>query len=197
MNAQVCGWWMLLLPVFLFFITFAREENWKGALQGYISLSIPIVQVLSFLADPPNLGFLFFVVWLVYIVLPTSRNYIAYKKWRRIPMYNDVRKEGFWSKDIPQPIGLIIGGVLLIEGTWILRWRLGLAILWIWSTLHITALLNRKFKPLAVITLNYLPIVSSISLIFQCPSWPAFTYAGSLLVAWAWIMKQDMNSDVK
>lgn len=196
MKPQVCGWWMLLLPVFLFLFPFAKMRNWRGAVQEYINLSIPIVQVLSFLADPPNLEIPFLVVWLVYIVLPTSRNYIAYKKWARIPMYDDVKKEGFWGKDVPRPAALIIGGLLLIEGAWLLRWRWGLVVLWVWGILHITALLNQKLKFLAVATLNYLPIASSISLIFQCPSGPAFTYAGSLLIVWSWIMKQGMGDNI-
>jgi len=191
MNSQVCGWWMLSLSIFLFLVPFAKVRNWRRAVQEYLILSVPIVQVLSFLADPPNPTIPFFIIWLVFVVFPTSRDYAAYKKWARIPMYDDVREGGFWSKDVPQPVALVIGGLLLIEGAWLLRWRWGLVVLWVWGILHLTTLLNQKLRPLAVATLDYLPLVLSISLVLQCPSWPTLTYSGSFLLLWAWIMKQD------
>lgn len=145
------------LPVFLFLVPFAKVRNWRRAVQDYIALSVPIVQVLSFLADPPNPAVPFFIIWLVFVVFPTSRNYIAYEKWARIPMYDDLTKDGIRRKDVPRPIAVAIGGSILIEVAWFLHPRWGLIVLWIWAMLHFTALLNRKLRPLAVFTLEYLP----------------------------------------
>ena len=184
MNFQICGWWMLSLPVFLFLVPFAKVRNWRRAVQDYIALSVPIVQVLSFLADPPNPAVPFFIIWLVFVVFPTSRNYMAYKNWKRIPMYDDLTKDGIRRKDAPRPIAVAIGGSILIEVAWFLHPRWGLIVLWIWAMLHFTALLNRKLRPMAVFTLEYLPPVLAISLVLQCPSWFAIIYVGSFLIAW-------------
>ncbi|WP_297503412.1 hypothetical protein [Thermococcus sp.] len=190
MNFQICGWWMLSLQVFLFLVLFSKTRSLRKSVQSYIILSIPILEIIIFFANPPDSVVIFFIIWLVFVVFPTSRNYIAYEKWARIPMYDDLTKDGIRRKDVPRPIVVVIGGSILIEVAWFLHPRWGLIVLWIWAMLHFTALLNRRLRPLAVFTLEYLPPVLAISLVLQCPSWFAIIYVGSFLIPWVWIMKQ-------
>jgi len=128
MISEFCGWQVILFVFFLFMAFLIKERDWSQAVSDYVILSIPVIQVLAFLANPPRVSTLpvLFIAWLIILVFPTSRDYWVYTRWNRIPMYENINGRSLWKKGVPIPLLIIIGGILVLEGMWFLlgRWSL-------------------------------------------------------------------------
>lgn len=193
MISEVCGWQVLLLMVFTFSISFIWNKSWRNVVGSYIIISIPILQSLAFLANPPEVSGIpvLFIAWLIFVVFPTSRDFWVYINWRRITWYDEIKshKGSFWYKEIPLPI--LIGMMIIAAyiGFIIFESRYSLVLLWLWATIHFAAVLNRRLKPLALFTINYLPLVSATVYMYQCGSYFSVIYGGSVLVSWLSVVK--------
>lgn len=191
MSLGTCGWGVILFAFFLFLAFIIKEREWYRALMNYLAVSIPVVQVLAFLANPPHVSAVpvLFILWLIILVFPTSRDYWVYTRRKGIPMYEAMDGMSLWRKDIPLPILIIVGGGLTLEGAWFLSERWGLVILWLWGVAYFFAVLNRKLEKFAIFVLEFLPLISVTVYVIQCRSAPSIVYGGSILLAWIFIAK--------
>jgi len=199
MPLETCGLWVITFAFSLFLTFVIKERELYNALINYIAMSVPIVQVLAFLANPPHVSALpvLFIVWLIILVFPTSRDYWVYTQRNSIPMYEAMDGRSLWRKDIPLPILIIVGGGLALEGAWFLSERWGLVLLWLWGVAYFFAILNRKLEKFAIFVLKFLPLISATVYVIQCRSPPSIVYGGSILLAWIFTTKGNVPGGIK
>lgn len=197
MISEVCGWWVIPFAFFFFLVFLIREQDWSQATSDYVILSIPVIQILAFLANPPRVSAVpvLFIAWLVILVFPTSRDYWIYTRWKRIPMYENVNERSLWRKGVPIPLLIIIGGILALEGAWFLSGRWSLVLLWLWGVAHLIAIMNRKLKWFTIFTIRYLPLISVVVYMIQCGNCPSIIYGASILVSWIWLLLSNSNNN--
>jgi len=199
MPLETCGLWVIPFAFSLFLTFVIKERELYKALINYIVTSVPVVQVLAFLANPPHVSALpvLFIVWLIILVFPTSRDYWVYTQRNSIPMYETLDGKSLWRKDIPFPILIIVGGGLALEGAWFLSERWGLVLLWLWGVAYFFAILNRKLEKFAIFVLKFLPLISATVYVIQCRSPPSIVYGGSILLAWIFITRGNVPGGIK
>jgi len=199
MSLETCGWWTIPFAFFLFLTSVIKERELHKALINYIIISIPVVQVLAFLTNPPHVSavLVLFIVWLIIVVFPTSRDYWVYTQRNTIPMYDAMDGRSLWRKDLPLPILIIVGGGLALEGAWFLSERWGLALLWLWGVAYFFAILNRKLEKFAIFVLRFLPLISATVYVIQCRSPPSIVYGGSILLAWIFVTGGNISGGLE
>ena len=191
MISEVCGWWIIPFAFFLFLVFLIKERDWSQVTSDYVILSIPVIQVLAFLANPPRVSALpvLFIAWLIILVFPTSRDYWVYTRWSRIPMYENMNERSLWKKSVPISLLIVVGGILAFEGVWFLSGRWSLVLMWLWGVVHVVAILNRKLKRFTIFTIRYLPLISAVVYMVQCGNYPSIVYGGSILASWIFTIK--------
>jgi len=197
MPLEPCGRWVITFAFSLFLTFVIKERELYKALINYIAMSVPIVQVLAFLANPPHVSALpvLFIVWLIILVFPTSRDYWVYTQRNSIPMYETLDGKSLWRKNIPLPILIIVGGGLALEGAWFLSGRWGLIFLWLWGVVHLVAILNRRLERFAILVLKFLPLISATVYVIQCDNYPSIVYGGSILASWIFMTSQTPTDE--
>ncbi|WP_175059045.1 hypothetical protein [Thermococcus sp. 2319x1] len=173
----------IILSIFL-----SGNKDWRQISKFYVAVSIPIIQIIAFLCNPPERAgvSIFLIVWFVYIVMPMSAGFWSYFILGKLRFHDNARRRrdsfynSSWSLIV---VALMLAGysylgVLLFEG------NIPLFIMWELGGIYVCSILNKRLRKMTIALLEALPWVSIPIYVVQCRCLLSLVYAATILVLW-------------
>ncbi len=154
----------------------------KSLLRYYVVVSLPVIQTLSFLCNPPPRSGVpvMFIVWSVVVVL-----YLGGTFWKHAVLGIGVHR-GKGSKNAPLPIIILMLFGFAYLGVLMFTDMPALFILWIFGSCYTLATMNKKLYSLVELSVNWLPELSGIVYVIQCRDIISLVYSATIVLVWRW-----------